>query len=306
VTVIVTFFNQERWVYQALDSVLNQTEQDLQLIVADDGSLDGTRCAIERWRRHNGGTGEPVLATANGGLPALLNRASMLARGRYVMVLNGDDWLDKERARHQADALDSLPDTTGVVYSDLRVVDIHGEPTGDTFPPIDQVRAEGQLLHRLITGPLFGMPCVMFRRSILDLVGAWDETLPADDFDFLLRVAAAGFEFAYLPATETNYRRYDGSMTGSRNAELAEGRIAALLKLYGRDATTNHLIDRRVHDLANALHSMGFDRSVTSRRLRWVVRHKPSRRAIRSTIESHLHIRPGRLSIRARLSGRMT
>lgn len=296
VTVIVTFYNQRQWVDQALDSVLAQTENDVQLIITDDGSTDGTQVRVQDWRDRHGQVGESLLAQVNGGLPAALNRALPLIRGRFVMILNGDDWLDPLRLEHQADALESAPASVGVVYSDLRVVDVDGSPTGEVFPPSDQGRPEGQLLHRMITAPLFGMPCVMFRAQVLDTIGPWDETLLADDFDFLLRTAAAGFEFLYLPATDTNYRKYGSSLTGGRNGPLAESRIAALLKLRGCDAATDRLIDQRVQNLAIAMHTMGHDGQVTRHRLRQVLRRSPSRRVVRAVVESHLRIPPGRLS----------
>lgn len=296
VTVIVTFCNQQQWVNQALDSVVAQTELTLQLLIADDGSTDGTPDAIESWRERHSQLGDPVFAPVNGGLPALLNLALPHVRGRFVMVLNGDDWLDTRRVENQADALDRLPGSTAVVYSDLRVVDLDGRPTGEIFPPAEYGRPEGQLLHRLISGPLFGMPCIMVRRAALDSVGPWDQSLIADDFDFLLRVAAVGYEFAYLPSIDTNYRQYGGSLTGSRNAQLADGRITALMRLLGRDEETDRLIHRRIHGLALALHSSGYERRVTQKRLRFVLRRAPSRRAVRAVIESYLRIRPGRLS----------
>lgn len=296
VSVIVTFFNQAQWVDQALDSVAAQTEPNFQLVIADDGSTDGTRERIQAWRDRHGELGATVLPEQNGGLPALLNLAVPLLRGRFVMVLNGDDWLDPRRVEHQADALEQMPDTIGLVYSDLRVVDFDGVPTGEIFPPADLGRPAGNLLLRLVSGPVFGMPCVMFRRSILDIIGPWDETLVADDFDFLLRAAAAGLEFAYAPFTDTNYRQYGSSLTGSRNAVLADGRITALMKIRGRDRITDRAIDRRVGELAIALHSNGYDPRTTRHRLRLAVRHSPDRRVVRSTMESHLRIKPGRLS----------
>ncbi len=298
VSVIVTFFNQAQWVDQALDSVAAQTEPSFQLIIADDGSTDATRERILSWMASHSDVGETVFAARNGGLPALLNLASPRLRGRLVMVLNGDDWLDPFRLEHQADALEALPDTVGLVYSDLRVVDIEGRPTGEVFPPADLGRPAGQLLLHLISGPLFGMPCVMFRRSILEVIGPWDESLVADDFDFLLRAAAAGCEFAYAPFTDTNYRQYGSSLTGSRNAVLADGRISALLKIRGRDDVTDRAIDLRVRELALALHANGYDRAITRRRLRLAVRHTPNLRVARSAVESHLRIAPGRLTPR--------
>src|SRR5688500_13631139 len=105
-TVVVTCFNQEQWIAQALDSVAAQTERDLQLIVTDDGSSDGSRARIDQWLAGHDVRGELVASDRNVGLPAMLNRAMGRFRGRYVVVLNGDDWMEPGRVESQAAALD--------------------------------------------------------------------------------------------------------------------------------------------------------------------------------------------------------
>src|SRR5581483_5532121 len=233
-TVVVTCFNQEQWIEQALDSVAAQTEPDLQLIVTDDGSRDGSRARIDHWVANHDLPAEVVASERNVGLPAMLNRAMRRFRGRYVVVLNGDDWMEPDRVASQAAALDHAPETVGLVYSDLRVVDAGGAATGEVLPRPTVERRQGNVLLHIISEPMIGMPSVMFRRSVLDTIGSWDESLVADDYDFLLRVAASSFEFLYLPRVTANYRSYGDSMTGSRGPVLAEGRILALYKLLGR------------------------------------------------------------------------
>src|SRR5581483_3394013 len=207
-TVVVTCFNQEQWIEQALDSVAAQTEPDLQLIVTDDGSRDGSRARIDHWVANHDLPAEVVASERNVGLPAMLNRAMRRFRGRYVVVLNGDDSMEPDRVASQAAALDHARETVGVVYSDLRVVDVGGVATGEILPPPAIEQPEGHLLLRLISAPTFGMGVVMFRRRILETIGPWDESLVADDYDFLLRVAAADFEFMYLPGVVMSARRY--------------------------------------------------------------------------------------------------
>lgn len=295
-TVVVTCFNQEQWIEQALDSVAAQTEPNLQLIVTDDGSRDGSRARIDHWVANHDLPAEVVASERNVGLPAMLNRAMRRFRGRYVVVLNGDDWMEPDRVASQAAALDHARETVGVVYSDLRVVDVGGVATGEILPPPAIEQPEGHLLLRLISAPTFGMGVVMFRRRILETIGPWDESLVADDYDFLLRVAAADFEFMYLPGVVMSARRYGGSMTRSRNAVLAEGRILALSKLLGRDAVTDQAIVTRVRELAIALHYLGYRSDATRHHLRFVMRRQPSRRVARALVENSFRLRPGVLT----------
>ena len=297
VTVVVTCFNQEQWIEQALDSVADQTEQDLQLIVLDDGSTDDSRRRITRWLASHDVSGEFITSAFNVGLPAMLNRGMPRARGRYVVVLNGDDWMTPTRVALQAAALDHCAESVGLVYSDLRLVDVDGEPTGEIFPLPSVNRPEGQVLARMISDPMLGMPMAMFRRSILDVVGPWDEKLAADDYDFFLRVAAANFTFTYLPGTLTNYRWHGTSMTATRAGALTEGRILALYKLLGRSTDIDCAIYTRVRDLAVALHSLGYERRATRRYLQFALRRHPSKRVARALLENYLHIPPGTLTM---------
>ncbi len=295
-TVVVTSYNQEQWIEQALDSVAAQTEQRLQLIVTDDGSRDGSCERISNWIERSDCGGVLVASERNVGLPAVLNLALPLFEGEYVVVLNGDDWMDPERIERQAEFLDRAGADVGVAYCDLRVVDADGTATGETFPPPDVERREGNVLHHLIAHPLIGMPSVMVRREVFDVIGRWDESLVADDFDFLLRVAAAGFEFVYLAESLVNYRQYGSSLTGGRSAELVDSRFLALRKLMGTSHEVDRLILRRMEGLVVALHGAGYDRRRTGAHMRYVLRRAPSRRLARAWAESRLGLRPGYLA----------
>lgn len=295
-TVIVTSYNQAHLVEQALDSVAEQTEKDVQLLVTDDGSTDASVEKIESWLARRGQGGTLVASRRNVGLPAMLNRALPMIAGEYVVVLNGDDWMERDRLAVQAAALDASPPRVGLVYSDLRVVDAAGRPTGEVFPPPSVERSEGDVLLRIIESPMVGMPSVMFRRSVLDRVGPWDESLVADDFDFLLRVAAAGYEFRYVPAVIANYREGEGTLTAARSADLAEGRIHALKKHLGRRSETDSAINERIEGLAVALHGLNHSRAATRRHLLFALRRRRSRRVARALAENLLGLRAGSLA----------
>jgi glycosyltransferase involved in cell wall biosynthesis len=297
VSVIVTSYNQEQWLIQALDSVAAQTHRPLQLIVTDDGSSDSSVETIRSWLESSDLDRQLIASPRNMGLPAMLNQTIPHLAGEFVVVLNGDDWLDPDRIERQSAALQAADDRVGLVYCDMRVVDEAGTPTGDIYPPPEVQRVSGDALAAIIAGPLTGMPAVMFRRHLLDVIGPWDETLVADDFDFLLRAAASGHEFLHLPDALVNYRQSDNTLTKGRMNELAAGRFDALQRHLG--ATSGDIDDAiytRLAGLACALHANGYDRRETNRRLRFVLRHAPSRRLVRAALEGHLGLRPRALA----------
>ena len=152
--------------------------------------------------------------------------------------------MEPDRLKSSA-ALDAEPDEVGLVYSDLRVVDRRRGPTGDIFPPAVGRTARGRSPVADHRAPDDRMPSVMFRRAVLDRVGPWDESLVADDFDFLLRVAAAGFEFRYVPGIILNYRQVGASLTSSRRGASGRGSHPGSAEVDGsRRQSTDRAISR--------------------------------------------------------------
>ncbi len=318
----MTCFNEASWVEQALESVTTQSVREIQLIVTDDCSTDDTCVRVERWLARNRRRAELIFSDRHIGLPAMLNRTLPLLTGDYVVVLNADDWMESDRLEVQAGALDEAGPAVGVVYSDVRVVNSVGVPTGGVFPdeyflprsprfgirnvsPARPISSEdvdgtedGRLLRHLVMQPAFGMCMAMFRRDALDVIGPWDESLEADDYDFQLRLAAAGFGFLYLPHVVANYRRREGSMTSRPSAGLAKARFGALIKVLGRDRETDQAAFRALVSPVMFLHSTRWDRAETRQYLLFLLKHAPSPRVARALAENVLLLPPGVMSVR--------
>ena len=203
-------------------------------------------------------------------------------------MLFRSDWMDDDRIEVQAAALDNAPNDVGVSYCDMRVVDSNGAALVPQ-PPTLHGGAEGDVLQRMAESTFIGVPVVMARTSVLDTIGPWNESLVADDFDFLMR-AASRCRFAYLPRSLVNYRHVGSSLTNSRLPELAEGRIRSLVAFLGRDRSLDDAILRRIEDQIAVLHGLRHDRTVTGRHIREHLRRRPTRRVIRFAIEHHLRL----------------
>jgi len=126
-SVVITCFNYERWVGDAIGSALAQTHRPLEVIVVDDGSTDGSREVIESY-------GDAVRAVfkENGGSTSALNAGFAAAQGDLVCFLDADDALDSGAIAQAAAAL-SDPEVVKVHWP-LREVDADGRPTGDIRP----------------------------------------------------------------------------------------------------------------------------------------------------------------------------
>jgi len=180
VSVIIPTYNRGWTIGEAVDSVLAQDYRDFELIVVDDGSTDNTPEVLDAYR----GTIK-VFRQKNKGVSAARNRGIAEASGRFIAFLDSDDlWLPQKLSR-QVEFFNTTPDAlicqTEEVWirSGVRVnpKKRHKKPSGIIFEPS---------LARCLVSP----SAVMIRRSLLEVVGNFDETLPAcEDYDLWLRIS---------------------------------------------------------------------------------------------------------------------
>jgi glycosyltransferase involved in cell wall biosynthesis len=302
VTVITTFFNQREHVEGALDSIAAQTFTDYELIITDDCSEDGGPEAIEAWVEDRGTKAHLIINAHNEGLPASLNHALEQATGDYVVVLNGDDLMEPERLAIQVGAFDSMGEEVGGVYSQVRYMDGRGIDLGVIRPGLDEIE-DGSIFPQVVLRNPIHTPALMVRRSTYDVIGLYDESFIADDYDLLLRLTEQ-FRVVCVPGVVTRYRHHPASMTWARAPELLEDRIRAL---QGRDPeglALRALINARVISLAITLNDAGTNRPLArSLLLRALVRH-PSLSVARALTENLLHLPPGSLRPLGRLRRR--
>src|SRR5260221_13338575 len=122
VSVVIPAFNAEAHIAEVLDSVRQQTLHDLEVILVDDGSTDGT---VREAQRLAGDLDLTVMCQANAGPAAARNAGIRRARGRYCAFVDADDLMLPQRLAAQADLLDREPGT-GLVFTDLMTFDDGG------------------------------------------------------------------------------------------------------------------------------------------------------------------------------------
>jgi glycosyltransferase involved in cell wall biosynthesis len=194
VSVVLATYNYGRFLAESVGSVLDQTFRDLELIVVDDGSTDGTADVV---RRFHGERRLTYIRQAHRGPAAAFNRGLARARGRYLALHAADDaWLPTKLARQVA-VLDSHP-AVGLVYTDAVIVDADGKPLRRHFqkPPVSP--AVGWVLPELLLNNFVPASSVLIRGDALARVGLHDERLEVcEDWDLWLRIAEH-FPFAYV------------------------------------------------------------------------------------------------------------
>jgi len=190
ISVIVPAFNHEAYIVDALHSVLAQTLGDLELIVIDDASRDGTWDAIQSIR-------DPRLRALrhedNRGAHATLNEGLGLARGDFLAILNSDDAFHPERLERLVGALGNTP---RLAFSDVDFIDSHGQPAPDHERARDYAAARALCATQppaswLLTSNLaITTSNFVFPRALLRQVGDFSDLRYTHDWEWALRASA--------------------------------------------------------------------------------------------------------------------
>jgi len=215
VSVLIPAFNRVHFIEETLNSVLEQDYPNIQLIVVDDGSTDGT---YERLR-HYAEQGMLTLLNhperMNRGQSASLNLALEAARGDYIGVLDSDDCFLPGKLRKQVDYLEAHPDI-GLVYGMGEAIDEDGKWLYDIHGT-DHVEPNDPNAVLLDCYMLLPQNSLV-RASVYEQVGFFEETFRASqDHDMLIRMAEVT-RFAFIPQKLFQYRRHGDSIS-SRGAE---------------------------------------------------------------------------------------
>lgn len=199
VSVVIPCYNHGQYVDEAVDSIVNQTFQDVEILVINDGSTDPL--TNEKLRHYN----KPrttVFHTKNQGLAATRNYAIReKARGDYILALDADDFFDSTFLEKAVRVLDQQPEV-GVVACGIRYF---GAETRKIMPPGGDVRV--CLAKSGTIGSSF------FRRVCWEQAGGYNEQIEAyEDWDFYLRVLKRDWLLHVIPEYLLHYRQHQTSM----------------------------------------------------------------------------------------------
>lgn len=205
VSVIIATYNMGQFLAEAIQSILNQTFQDLEVIVVDDGSTDNTQVCLERFRTD---TRVIIVTQRNLGQPRAKNVGIERARGSYIAFCDADDYWLPQKLELQLPRFNHCQDI-GVVYS----------PATALFP--DGSRAElqgpkymrGDVLHTMFVRNIVPFGTAVVRRECIDQLGAFDESFQMGiDWDLWLRISTR-WKFDYVEEATYIYRIWDGQMS---------------------------------------------------------------------------------------------
>lgn len=180
VSVVIPTFNREMLVQKAIGSALDQTFQDLEVVVVDDGSTDGTRAVVERY-----GGKVRYLFQENQGISGARNAGIRSAAGEFIALLDSDDtWLPEKLERQMA-LFQEHPEY-GMVATRCSSIERDG-----SFREMNRPGKSGQILLDLFTKNFIRTSSTVFRKECFEKAGLFDPALKeCEDYDIFLRVAA--------------------------------------------------------------------------------------------------------------------
>lgn len=217
VSVCIPTRNRDRWIQIALRSVFEQTLEDFEVIVFDDGSNDATAELVGRWsdaRLHYHRHSAPVGVAAN------RNACLSKARGEYIAWLDSDDAYHPRMLEVQVGRLERLT-RAAMVHGGADIIDADGAPLPDWPPPFaeDVVESGPEAFRELALHNYIAAPTVVVRRRAHDVAGPYSENLASgEDWEMWLRLALAG-DIAYTAEHVGTYRWHRDSLS-----RLAEAR----------------------------------------------------------------------------------
>lgn len=254
VSVLITAYDHEAYIGQAIEGVLEQTGVAFELLVGDDCSTDGTRAVIDGYARRHPDVVIPFYPDANlgGGGKVLFAELIRRSRGQYIAGMDGDDWwTSPDKLRTQVDHLDAQPGASMVFHNAVRHWVDAREPDRLYNPPDQPPVLDPRDLFR--ANPVAA--CTpMFRREVLDPLPEWYFQLPWGDLPLYLLAAGAG-ELHYRPDVMGVYRLHRTGMFSKLTPLQQDGQDAAYYRgLAG--VVPPHLEAHRRRRLATALAGM--------------------------------------------------
>ncbi len=234
ISVIIPVFNGEKTIRETINSILNQTFQDIEVIIINDGSTDATLEIIESISDSR----IKIFSYPNAGLSASRNRGISLAKKEYISFIDADDLWTPDKLESQWQALQSNPQAA-VAYSWTDYID----ESSKFLKSGRRVKVNGDAFSKLLVANfLENGSNPLIEKTALDKVGGFDESLfAAEDKDMWLRLAA-NYDFVCVEKPQILYRTSTNSMsTNLKRQEAASLQVIKRGFSYPKAEKLQHL-----------------------------------------------------------------
>jgi len=200
VSVVMPAYNSEKYISEAIESILNQTFKDFEFIIINDGSTDSTPNIIDKYARLD----KRIIVLNNEknlNIAESRNRGVEIAKGKYIATMDSDDRALPDRLKNQFEFLESNKDIA-ISIGNINIMDGKGVFQYTRNYPV----ADKDIRSKVYRFNPFPNPTIMCRREVYEKNGKYNNAyVPIDDFDFWLR-AGTQFKFGNCGNIVLDYR----------------------------------------------------------------------------------------------------
>lgn len=241
ITIGIALYNHEKYIKECLESIINQTYDNIEIIVIDDGSKDNSYQVAKEVLESQTKRPYIIKTRPNIGMCNTLNEIIELASGEYISFIGSDDFWREDKITKQARYLDENPEVA-LVHCNSYLVDDNSKIYAE-FDCSDR-KVEGSLFEGLIFGgAVINTPGHLYRTSVYEKIGKYDPQFRWEDTDFwqrLTKVYKVGFINEFL----TYYRRHGENL--SKDDNLLEFINDEVVKMYHKNIDNPILLKKAV------------------------------------------------------------
>jgi alpha-1,3-rhamnosyltransferase len=274
VSVVVITYNSAKYVIETLDSISQQTYNNIELIISDDRSPDNTIEVCENWIENNRSrfvSAQIITTEINKGIPANCNRGVKATSGDWVKLIAGDDLFIPTAIEDYISFANAHQNCEIIHTPVIRLIENEDGSTVIKEAEIDDnlnenISAKSQF--RLLNfSSMIKAPSVFFSKKIFQEVGYFDESIPkCEDWPFWLKITNAGKQFYYLKKALVYYRIHNASVYSSMEGKYIVSPFYTIEQtIYNKYIKKNtSLVDRIFMGYRNKLQTYFFNKNNVS------------------------------------------
>lgn len=227
ISVVMPVYNEQRYLAQALDSVLNQTYQNIELVVVDDGSVDGTKEILARYEKADQRL--RVYSQINSGISNALNKGVKLARGDYIARMDADDVCRPDRLKLQIAFL--LENELDIVGGGINR--FNDSQNKLKYYPLDNAAVKSAIL---VWDEAFAHPAVLVSKKLLKKYNYISFFDGIEDMHLWMQMALdSDIKMGNVPSVVLDYRRHNEQVTKKKDKSwFEEKKIQAMCQVLDK------------------------------------------------------------------------
>jgi teichuronic acid biosynthesis glycosyltransferase TuaG len=212
IAVIMPAYNAAIYIGESIESVINQTYQNWELYIVDDGSTDDTKIIVSKYLLDNR---IRYIFQKNSGQASARNNGINNTNANYIAFLDSDDKWESDKLAKQLLYFEN--NNIDLVFGPSYLINSKGERLNSKMSPENGIHSGELLINKLILGTFFiPILTVMVKKNVLIESALFNESKKlknAEDFDLWLRIAANGYSMICISETLSNYRIHENQST---------------------------------------------------------------------------------------------